>query len=368
MVHLDSIQENIRELEEELSKTKYNKKSQTHVGLIKAKIALLKEKRIQRGKGKGKQEGYAVKKSGDGTVILVGFPSVGKSTLLNALTNAQSKVAAYAFTTLTVIPGLLEYGSAKIQVLDVPGIVEGAASGRGRGKEVLACAMSADLVIILLDIFNPQHLDVIKKEVYDYNLRLNEQRPDIKITRKPKGGLSIGSTVPLTWLDKKTVQEMLKEFKINNADVVIRTNVTADQLIDVIEGSKKYIPSIVVVNKTDLATVKQIDDARRTMSPDLFISAERGTNIDELKELIFRKLNFIRIYCKETGKKADLDEPMIMFRNATLKDMCEKLHRDFVKKFRFARIWGKSVKYPGMQLRGLQHKLEDGDVVELHTS
>ena len=128
--------ERIKELEEELSTTKYNKRTQGHIGLVKAKIARLKEEQQRKQAGKGKTEGYSVKRSGDATAIIVGFPSVGKSTLLNALTNAKSEVAAYAFTTLTCIPGLMEYKHAKIQILDVPGIVEGAASGRGRGKEI----------------------------------------------------------------------------------------------------------------------------------------------------------------------------------------------------------------------------------------
>jgi len=147
-------QDKIKEMEEELSKMQYNKRTQHHYGLVRAKIARLKETEVRRGSGGKKPEGYSVKKSGDATVILCGFPSTGKSTLLNALTNARSEVGAYAFTTLTVVPGLLEYGHARIQVLDVPGIVHGAASGRGRGSEVLSVMRSTDLCIIILDVFH----------------------------------------------------------------------------------------------------------------------------------------------------------------------------------------------------------------------
>src|SRR3989344_5891109 len=156
--HESSYDRKVKELEEELSTTKYNKKTQGHIGLVKAKLAKIKEDYQKKAAAKGGGQGFSVRRTGDATAIMVGFPSVGKSTLLNAITNANSPVGAYAFTTLTCIPGLLEYNHAKIQVLDVPGIVEGAATGRGRGREVLACAQSADLVIILLDIFNPEHL------------------------------------------------------------------------------------------------------------------------------------------------------------------------------------------------------------------
>jgi len=355
--------ERIKELEEELSKTKYNKSTQHHIGLVKAKIALLKEKQQKRVASKGKITGFTVKKSGDATVIIVGFPSVGKSTLLNALTNANSKIASYSFTTLTCIPGLLEYKHAKIQILDVPGILKGAAAGTGRGKEVLAVAQNAELVIMLIDVFHPEHLDVIKKELYDTNLRLNQRFPDVRITKKERGGIDVGTTVKLKKIDKKMVEDIMKEFKLNNASIVIREDINADQLIDVIEKNKRYVPSITVLNKIDMLKNK---DRKLKINTDIEISADKKINIQELKELIFKRLNFMRVYCKEIGKKADMGVPLIMTKNSTLMDFCNKLHRDFINKFRFARIWGKSAKFPGQDLRKLEHNLEDNDIVEIH--
>ena len=363
-----SILQRVRELEEELSTTKYNKSSQHHVGLVKAKIALLKEKQERRISGKGKSEGFSVKRSGDATVIIVGYPSVGKSTLLNALTNAKSEVAAYAFTTLTCIPGLLDYKHAKIQVLDVPGIISGAASGLGRGKEVLACAQSANLVMLIVDVFHPEHLPILHKEVYDSHLRLNKRKPTIKIVKKERGGVDIGSTVKLTKLDEGTITGIMKEFRLNNASIVIRDDVDADELIDVIEGNKKYVPAITVLNKIDLVDARELERVKRIVQPDICISAEQGINISELKDLIFERLRFIRVYCKQQGKKADMDVPLIMLKGSTIKEMCEKLHRDMVRKFRFARIWGRSAKFAGQSIRSLEHKLQDEDVVEVHTT
>jgi ribosome-interacting GTPase 1 len=81
-----------------------------------------------------------VSKSGDARIALVGFPSVGKSTFLSKITKTKSEVAAYSFTTLTAIPGVLEYGGAEIQILDLPGIIEGASEGKGRGRQVISAA------------------------------------------------------------------------------------------------------------------------------------------------------------------------------------------------------------------------------------
>jgi len=356
----------VKELEEELSTTKYNKKTQGHIGLVKAKLAKIKEEYQRKAAAKGKGEGFSVKRSGDATAIIVGFPSVGKSTLLNAITNANSPVGAYAFTTLTCIPGLMEYNHSKIQVLDVPGIVEGAATGRGRGKEVLACAQSADLVIILLDVFHPEHLEVVKKEIFETGLRINQKPPQVKISKKLRGGIDIGLTVKLTKINEDTIKAILKEFRLDNSSIVIREDISDDQLIDAIEGNKKYIPAITVLNMIDMVNSKELERIKAITKPDICISAEKRMNTEYLKKIIFERLEFIRVYCKEAGKKADMGVPLIMRKGNTLKDVCLKLHKDFLSKFRFVRIWGKSAKFDGMILRKLEHVLQDEDIVEIH--
>lgn len=360
-----SISDQIKEFEDEIKNTKYNKKTQHHIGLIKAKVARLKEKdEVRRSSGK-KGEGYSIQKSGDVTAVLLGFPSVGKSTILNALTNANSPVGAYEFTTLDVIPGLLEHKFAKIQVLDVPGIVSGAASGKGRGREVLSVIRSTDLVIMVVDAQQPQQAEALLKEVYDSNIRINQIKPDVKIKKTSKDGVKLGSTVKLSQLDLKTIRDILKEFRIMNADVLIREDITVDQFIDIIEGNKAYLPSILVINKIDLASKEDLKKLEK-YNPDLYISAKDGKGIEEFKDLIYDSVGLMSIYLKEPGKDADLEEPLVIRKNSSVEELCKKLHKDFITKFKFVRIWGKSAKFPGQRLLKMSHKLRDKDIVEVH--
>ncbi len=356
----------IKELEDELKKTKYNKATQGHVGIVKAKIAQLRVKQESRTQKKtGSSEyGYSVRKSGDGTVLLLGFPSSGKSTLLNKLTGAHSEVAAYAFTTLSVIPGMMEYKQAKIQILDVPGIVSGAASGKGRGKEVLNVILNADLVLMVVDVTHPEHYPAILKEVWDSNIRLNKTKPEVFIKKKAFGGINIGKTVPIE-IDDETIKQILREFKLMNVDVLIRSPVDVDSFIDVIESNKKYVPAITCLTKIDITDAAKVDKVKKELNADITISAEQDINIELLKELIFEKMDFMRVCMKEPKKEADTKNPLIIKRNSTIGDVCNKLHKDFVKKFKFARVWGKSAKFPGQRLM-TNHILMDKDILEIH--
>jgi ribosome-interacting GTPase 1 len=225
---------------------------------------------------------------------------------------------------------------------------------------------NADLVLFIVDVFRPEALNVLKQEVYDSNIRVNQRKPDVKIIKKARGGVSIGKTVYCPDLENKTIEGICKEMRLNNVDIVIRTPINADQFIDVIEGTKHYLPGITVLNKIDAVSVEDVDAVKAKIKPDICISADKKINTDALKDLIFDKLNLIRIYCKQVGKKADMDVPLIMKKGSTLKDMCEKLHKDFVQKFKYAKIWGTSVKFNAQPIQKLTHVIQDKDVVELH--
>lgn len=354
------IQEKLVELETELARTQKNKATEYHIGILKSKIAQLRRELISPKKHGASAGGFDVKKSGDATVAIIGFPSVGKSTLLTKITKAESKIAAYAFTTLKCIPGIMEYNSAKIQILDLPGIIEGAKEGKGRGREVIAVARSADLILILLDAAYPKQYNTIVKELEGFGIRINKKPPNVVVSKSAKGGINIEHTVKLTKISEREIIAVLNEYSYYSADVILRNDVGIDEFIDAIEGSRVYIPAIVALNKIDLVKGGKINLPVQYIP----ISAEKNIGIEELKQRIFSSLKLIKIYTKRKGEEADLEEPLIVRSGINVAEVCEKLHRDLKKEFKYALVWGKSARYSGQRV-GLEHILHDGDIVQI---
>jgi ribosome-interacting GTPase 1 len=367
------IPEKIKEIQEQIHRTQINKATEFHIGLLKAKIARLKREMQENVHGKtmhtgGENVGFDVRKAGDATVVLIGLPSVGKSTLLNSLTNAKSRVASYQFTTLTAVPGMLHHRGAKIQVLDLPGIIEGASGGKGFGKRVLSVARGADLVLIVLDVFQPHHLGVLKKELAEAGVRLDEQPPNIVVEKTSMGGISINAQVPVK-ASERLIKEIMRLYGLHNGRLIIREpNLTDDQLIDALNGNRIYVPSVVVLNKIDLVNPSFIQEVKSKIGSKnnnfVPVSADSGINIDVLKEVIYKRLGFIRIYMRPKGGETDYKEPLIIKNGATVQDVCNKIHRNMAKNFRYGLVWGRSAKFAGQKV-GLDHRLYDEDVITI---
>jgi ribosome-interacting GTPase 1 len=360
--------EKIKKIEEDMRRTQVNKKTEHHIGLLRAKLAKLRaELEEQHARKSGSKLGFDVRKSGDATVVLIGLPSVGKSTLLNRLTNAKSKVAAYQFTTLDVVPGVMEHGGARIQILDLPGIIKGASSGKGLGRRVLAVARSADLILFVVDVFQPEARGLLERELRTTGIRVDESPPNVVIEKVDSGGISVASQAKMTKMSETLVKDILRVYDINGARVLIREDIDDQQLIDVLAGNRVYVPSLTAMNKIDLVNAGFTGELTRKL-PYRFvpISAESDVNVQALKEEIYRKLDFVRIYMRRRTGETDFEEPMVVRGGATIGDVCDKVHRGMKDEFRYAQVWGKSVKFGGQRV-GMAHRLMDQDVLTIIT-
>ena len=355
------IEEKIEEIKKEITHTQKNKATEKHLGLLTGKIAKLRCELEKRASKKLDSEGFMLKKAGDATVCFVGFPSVGKSSLLNELTNANSKVGDYDFTTLLAIPGMMKYNGAQIQLIDLPGIIVDASTGKGKGKKVLSALHNANLILILLDKIS--QLQQIQKELYNVGVRINEKAPPIFFFKKASKGVNI-----LT--DKSFPVERAKEFLRSqgwyNGDVLICGLVSFDQFTDVFSRNKVYVPSIVVFNKDDLLSDKEKSKIKAEIQEIVFISTKNKQGLDNLKQKIFEKLELKRLLLKKPNSEIDFENPLIFQGRTNVFDVCEQIRRGFKEEdIRFARIFRKDSRYNGQKI-GLDFEIFDKDVLELH--
>lgn len=238
-----------------------HKSSEKLLANIKTKISKLKKflekEKIQR-KGKGKKT--SIKKEGAATITLVGTTNTGKSTLLKKLTGAKATIAAYKFTTKKPEVGVLDYKGIKLQIIEIPAIVENFRETE-QGPTLLNTISQSDLIVILFN--NPKEKNMLDREL-----------SEIKI--------------------KKLIFDKIENFE----------------------------------NK------------------------------------IWKSLDLIKVYTKQPGKKPEYP-PLALRKGSVVRDLAIHVHKDFIKNFKYSKIWGKSAKFPG-QVCGMNHKLEDEDIVELH--
>jgi ribosome-interacting GTPase 1 len=146
-----------------------------------------------------------------------------------------------------------------------------------------------------------------------------------------------------------------------DAEMLIIIAITKEELSKTLQELKESgieKKKIIVMNKGDQKIPLAINMAY------LIISCKTKINIEELKKKIIEELKLIRVYTKDIRKKA-AEKPIVFHGQATIKQVCEKVNKIFVEKFLFAKVWGKSVKFPGQQV-GSKHKIKDKDIVEIH--
>ncbi|MBS3818818.1 50S ribosome-binding GTPase [bacterium] len=300
-------------MEELLSIVPKHKGTEKIQAQLKSKISKLKDQIQKKPKTASHGPTYHIEKAGAGQVVLIGPPNAGKSSLIASLTNAEPEIQNYPFTTPIPFPAMMEYKNVQIQLIDTPPIMSDYIDTWHH-----ELVKGADGVLLVIDLSNP-HLE---KDIYTVLEKLRENRVEI-VTQNQQGS----------------------------------------------DGARYfYSPSLVVANKNDHPSAqKNLFSPKKTFESQLeFISVStfKKTRLEELKEKIFKLLNVLRVYSKTPGKKVDYNEPFVFKKGSSVMDMAETVHRDFARKLKYARIWGKD-KYKGQKVNR-EYILQDEDIIELH--
>jgi len=335
--------------------------------LSKLKKEVEKEKELKKGGSGGTS--FFVRKEGAAQVALAGLPNSGKSTILNKLTGRDVDIGHYAFTTVKPTPAMLQYKDIQIQLVDMPGLIEGVSLGKGMGGPLISAIRAVDVIVIIVDLsVDPlKDLELILRELEAKGLRINKKVPNIEIQKLPTGGIEIIGENFLVECNSQDVKKVLQEERVHNAIITIKEPVTLTDIFEVLDSSLEYKKAIIVGTKGDLPGSKeglQKLESNVTNFKIIPISAINNVNLDILPAEIFSILDIIRVYTRSPGGQID-NEAMPMKINSTALDAAKKVHKNLYKNFKFARVWGESAKFDGQRV-GPEHVLRDGDIIEIH--
>jgi len=211
----------------------------------------------------------------------------------------------------------------------------------------------------VVDINRLGVVEQIKKELYDFGVRLDQTPPLVTIKKANRGGIKITSATPLTHFSFKTIQELASEFRIHNGEIIIKENITLERLIDAFLGNRVYLPYLVVVNKVDLT-----DEGKKLSLPPYFIlvSALKKQGIEELKSAVWNKLGLLRVYLKPPEKSPDFSLPVIIKKGENLRNLLEKIAIPKKELVSRAKIFGPGAKFPGQEV-SLEFQPQEGTIV-----
>ena len=309
-----SIPEKIVCLEDMLSTIPKHKGTDKLRADLRRKLAKLKDAAASRKGGSRQVSPFHVEREGAGQVAVIGPPNVGKSSLVAALTNADTAIGDYPYTTSIPIPGMMPVDNIQIQLIDTPPL-----SSEFEDAQLMALIRQADLILLLIDL---QAAPI--QQLEDSMLLLEKYR---------------------------IVPQQHKDRYLDQPRLIVK-------------------PILVLVNKTDDETLDADFDALCELMEDqpcplIPIATATGRHVDRLKQTVFEQLDIVRVYSKPPGKDPNFDAPFVMKRGGTVEDFAGKVHLDFVERLKSARVWGHGV-FDGQQV-GRDHVLHDGDVVELRT-
>ena len=311
-----TVEEKIAALEQMLATIPRHKGTDKLYGQLKAKLSKLKQERQKKSATARRSPDYQVEKEGAGQIVLIGPPNSGKSALIGALTKAKPEVTNYPFATRKVTPGIMWYEDVRIQLVDTPSI-----SQDFFDPLMVTLVRNADRALLVIDL---EADDVLQQPAY--------------------------------------VKQVLEERKIRL--------VGADKDLPKFDGSIRLLPTLMVANKGDIEDADDIlefvKDEWGNEFPIIKVSVNDDDSLNQLKEQVFKMLRVVRVYSKSPGKKADMKEPFILPEGASVLDFAEKVHKDFRRRFSYARVWG--VEGVGGRRISRDYIVQDRDIIELHLS
>jgi small GTP-binding protein len=363
-----SAKEKLRALEKMLTLIPKHKGTEKVQMQLKRKISKIKEEMETKARKSGHGPTFNVKKEGAAQIALVGLPNSGKSSILKQLTNADVIVDDYQFTTKIPSPGMMEYKDVQVQLVEIPAIIKDVSLGKGFGLQILSAIRAADAIALIIDLSRDslEQMRVILNELENGGISLNEEPPNVEIVKKAEGGIDIRGRLYFHG-DEQVLKELLLKEKIHNAIIVFRSDTTLEQFQEALDESIAFKPAIILATKGDCKNSKQNFALLKKYYSDydiVPISAEKQINLEHAKESVYRSLNIIRVYTKTPGE-AVAYPPITMRPQSTIYEAAGRIHKQFQKKFKYAKIWGPSAKYDGQKV-GSDHILQDGDIVEVH--
>ena len=305
--------EKIETLEELISTIPKHKGTDKLRAGLRKRLAKLKAS-AQTAKKTGKRpSAFRIDREGAAQVLVIGSGNVGKSALVDTLTNASPEVSGTPFSTWSATPGMMLIENIQVQLVDTPALNRDFVE-----PELMDLIRRSDLMLIVIDL----QADTIQ-QLEDTLIQLEEHR-----------------IAPLHMREQH-------------------------------EGKRRFtfIPALLLVNKADdEASDRDFEVLLELLEeqwPMLPVSAKTSRNLDRMKQIIFDMLDIVRVYSKIPGKEPDTSAPFVMKRGGTVEEFAGKVHQDFVKGLKSVRVWGSSA-FDG-QMVNREYVLQDGDIVELRT-
>jgi ribosome-interacting GTPase 1 len=281
---------------------------------LRRQLSRLKEETQARKRHGTHQSAFHIEQEGAGQVPVIGATNVGKSSLIVALTNASPEVSEAPYTTWKPTPGMMEVENVQVQLIDTPPL-----NPEFVEPGLFDLIRRADIVLLMVD------LQVDPLQQLDDTLELLDKHRIAPHRRK--------SAYP--------------------------------------EGARMtFVDTILLVNKCDDESMDELFELCCELLEEdwdmLPVSVTHGRNLEAFKNLVYQKLNIIRVYAKPPGEEPDLERPFVLKKGSTVTDLAGKIHRDFYDNFKLARVWG-STMFDGQMVQR-DYILQDGDIVELRTS